>query len=382
MNATNMISILYVISDLNRGGAESHLLRILPELKSRGLNVAVLTLRERGVLASSFETCGIEVISPKWTYPCNSKFINLIWYGVRFLQLYTFFIWRRPKLIHFFLPQSYLIGGLAALLARVPIKVMSRRSMNYYQRKYPSIIRRYELWLHGKMVVISGNSQKVINQLQKEEAVSVDNLKLIYNGISIPCDTSKKIRKELEIPPQTLVITKVANLIPYKGHRDLIDACALLKCDVDWKLLLVGNNSSNIQNDLELYVQKLGLSNRIVFLGARDDVEAILHESNVGILTSHEEGFSNSILEGMSAELPMIVTDVGGNAEAVVDNETGIVVPAHEPKKLALAIDRLLTNSTLRKEMGKKGKIRQKLLFSLERCVDDYQELYESLWDK
>lgn len=377
-----MISVLYVISDLNRGGAESHLLRVLPALKARGLKVSVLTLRERGSLAPKFEECGIKVVSPVWPYPKRNKLVVTVWYVLRFFQLFSYFLMFRPKIVHFFLPQSYLIGGFAACLAGISIKVMSRRSLNYYQQKYPNLVRRFELWLHNRMSMILGNSQKVIDQLQFDEKVSPSKLKLIYNGIGCFSKKPIDIRKELEISKQSVVMTKVANLIPYKGHEDVINACAQLGSDVDWTLLLVGNDSANIQAHLSAKIDKLGLSKHIFFLGSRTDIEVILKGSDIGLLASHEEGFSNAILEGMAAKLPMIVTDVGGNAEAVVENETGFVVSDRNPNDFATAMRKLLKDEGLRKDMGAKGCERQKALFSLERCVDDYQELYESLWDK
>lgn len=95
---------------------------------------------------------------------------------------------------------------------------------------------------------------------------------------------------------------------------------------------------------MEGLASDLGIHKRVHFLGLRTDIADILSLADVSLLTSHQEGFSNAVLDGMAADLPMILTDVGGNAEAVLDGETGIVVPPHDPVSLAEAIDRMLSN--------------------------------------
>jgi glycosyltransferase involved in cell wall biosynthesis len=123
----------------------------------------------------------------------------------------------------------------------------------------------------------------------------------------------------------------------------------------------------------------LQIAANVSFLGLRSDVADILWVSDIGILSSHEEGFSNSILEGMAARLPMIVTDVGGNAEAVIDGECGFVVPPHDPGRLAGAIEILARDPALRTAFGIAGRRRIEQRFTLEKCVDAYDALYSGL---
>ena len=123
----------------------------------------------------------------------------------------------------------------------------------------------------------------------------------------------------------------------------------------------------------------LELDKRIFWLGSRRDIPNLLSQADVGVLPSHEEGFSNAILEGMAAGLPMVVTDVGGNSEAVIDGETGFVVPSKDPKALAVALERLITDSEMRKSMGKAGRQRVEERFSLDSCVDAYEALFQEV---
>jgi glycosyltransferase involved in cell wall biosynthesis len=146
----------------------------------------------------------------------------------------------------------------------------------------------------------------------------------------------------------------------------------------DWLLLLVGRDDG-IGGALKNTATELGLADRVSFMGARDDVADILRVSDVGVLCSREEGFSNAILEGMAAGLPMVVTDVGGNAEAVDDGVNGIVVPPRSPADLGRAIAKLLNDPQLRKRMGQAGYKSVRQHFSLDACIDRYEKLYDAL---
>ena len=146
----------------------------------------------------------------------------------------------------------------------------------------------------------------------------------------------------------------------------------------DWAVLCVGRDAGIFEGLRDL-TNDLGIGGHVHWLGERHDVPEILATADIGLLCSHEEGFSNAILECMATALPMIVTDVGGNTEAVIDGQTGFVVPTRDPRALAEAILRLATDGGARASMGAKGKARAKDYFSAARCVSDYVQLYEGL---
>jgi glycosyltransferase involved in cell wall biosynthesis len=114
-------------------------------------------------------------------------------------------------------------------------------------------------------------------------------------------------------------------------------------------------------------------------MGLRSDIASLMSASDVGVLCSHQEGFSNAILEAMAAGLPMIVTDVGGNAEAVLAGETGLVVPPSHPEALAEALVSLARDPLLRKAFGEAGRARLETRFRLDSCVARYHALYRGL---
>jgi len=372
------VDILYFIGNLDRGGAETHLLRIVPRLDRKKFHAKIFLLSAEGELADDFRKAGIELITP-WVKSGNpSIFFRLFRIGLVGLQVLLYLLINRPKIVHFFLPGSYLLAGPLSFLARIPVKIMSRRSLNYYQRNYPGFVLKLEHWLHSKMQGILGNSQKVVDQLILEEGAKPERTSLLYNGIEMPKATERDIRSELNLDKDSQVVAIVANLIPYKGHEDLLNAFGKANITSKWDLLIVGNNSANIQDDLQAQADRLNIAGNIHFLGKRDDVSDILSGADVGLLTSHEEGFSNAILEGMAAGLPMIVTDVGGNAEAVEDGKTGYVVPTKNPEELAKSIKKISEDANIRQQFGQAGRKRCEEQFSLESCVTRYEEYYQN----
>ena len=291
-------------------------------------------------------------------------------------------LFRKPNIIHFFLPTSYLLGAPISLALSGAQLVMSRRSLNNYQRR-SRILRVAERILHHKMQAITGNSERVVQQLVHEENSPIKRTGLIYNGIPRVVhnqDDLNSLRQELDTASFECTLAIVANLIPYKGHENLLLALAetRTKTKQNWQLLIVGNDGG-IETKLKRLSTELDLDNRVKFLGSRTDARAIFAISDIGLLTSNEEGFSNAILEGMAESLPFIATDVGGNAEAIAHNVTGLIVPPRDTRKLTDAILWMLNNPKERQSMGKKGRERVMLKFSIEKCVQKYDQLYTAL---
>jgi glycosyltransferase involved in cell wall biosynthesis len=378
------MKLLYVIGSTELGGAEQHLLGVATALCARGYKPEIFAMVPDGALTSTFEENGVPVRGPRLA-PWIQKIIKqprvLAWvklfYFATSLWLY---LWKvRPKVIHFFLPASYIVGGVVSLFGPPIKRIMSRRSLNYYQQNHV-LYARIEHCLHRKMDIVCGNSQAVIRDL-RNEGVNLDRLKLIYNGLNLSKFENIKDREitraELGIAPDQIVFIMVANLIPYKGHKDIINAFSLIKGEMTtpWVCLFVGRDDG-IQGDLEAEVGRYGLNLNILFLGSRTNVPELLCASDIGVLCSHEEGFSNAVLEGMAASLPMVVTNVGGNAEAVIDGVNGYVVEPRNPPALSSALLNMYL-SPCREIIGAAGKNRVQSVFSQENCIAEYCGLYK-----
>lgn len=382
LNAPPERRILIVAEALGYGGTESHLVTVLPRLAEAGLDISVFCLAERGPRAAELEQGGVRVLAASRLASRRQKrLLYPLQAGLDCSALYAFARQWRPHVAHFFLPGPYLFGAPVAMAAQIPIKVMSRRSLAHYQQNWVGA-RHIERLLHSRMTAIIGNCNAILRELTAE-GVAEAKLRLIYNGIepSGRAQDKGEARAALGLDADSLIGVVVANLIPYKGHRDLIEALALAapKLPPSWQVLCIGADN-DLRPELETLAAAKGLAGNLRFLGQRFDVDRLLEAADFGVLSSRaNEGFSNAILESMRAGLPMIVTDVGGNAEAVVDGETGIVVPPADPAALAAALLRVAEDPALRRKLGDAGRERVATQFTLDACVAKYRALYDEL---
>ena len=217
----------------------------------------------------------------------------------------------------------------------------------------------------------------------KRDHADPSKLILIYNGVDpFPFEstisTRAEMRRELEINFHERVIIVVANLIPYKGHADLLEAASMVLKQIPETIFLLVGEDRGIQKNLERQAIALRILDRVRLMGRRQDVPQILAASDLSVLPSHEEGFSNVILESMAAGLPVVATCVGGNPEAVVDGVTGWLVPPRNPKALAAKMIDLLNNPAKARIWGERGRRRVKEHFATERMVAKHLKLYQS----
>jgi glycosyltransferase involved in cell wall biosynthesis len=375
------IRILVVIGALDLGGAESHLAQVLPRLARDGFEIAVHTLTGRGALASALEKAGVRVIAPSGSEKGSKSggFAGRASRAARAgLSLARFMRSWKPDIVHFFLPEAYLVGAPIARVVSSAKRVVSRRSLNDYQVKRPALAR-LERALHASMQALLGNSAAVTAQLIAEGAPA-PRVHLIRNGIDLARFERPRaraaLRAELGTSPDTVAIACVANLIPYKGHADLIDALARLPRDPPWELWCAGRDDGIGR---ALADRAAGLGGRVKFLGARDDVPDLLAAADIGVLASHEEGFPNAVLEAMAARLPVVATRAGGIPEAIDDGKTGLLVPVRDPAALGAALVRLIGDAALRRRMGAEGRARVEAEFALDACAVAYARLYRSI---
>ncbi len=375
--------MLIVIGALDVGGAESHLAQVLPRLAKEGFEIVVHTLTGRGALAAALEAGGVRVVAPPGSLAGARRggFAGRALRAARAgLALYRFMRDWKPDIVNFFLPEAYLVGAPVALACSSAKLAMSRRSLNRYQLKRP-ILARLEGLLHGRMDALLGNSDAVVAQLIAERAPRA-RVHLVRNGVDLArfenATPRAATRAAIGSARDAVVVVCVANLIPYKGHADLIDALVAARDRPNWELWCVGRDDG-IGAALQARAAAAGIADRVRFLGARSDVPDLLAAADAFVLASHEEGSPNAVLEAMAARLPVVATNVGGIPEAVDDGKTGLLVEARDPASLATALSRLMGDSTLCEEMGRAGRARVERSFSLDACVRAYAALYRGL---
>jgi glycosyltransferase involved in cell wall biosynthesis len=172
------------------------------------------------------------------------------------------------------------------------------------------------------------------------------------------------------------IVLCVARLDAQKGHTYLLAAIRNVPNAI---FVLVGDGSERAS--LEAQAAHLCVRDRVIFLGHRDDVAELLATCDLLVLPSLYEGLPLSVLEAMAAGKPVVATSVGGTPEAVLDGETGFLVPSRDPTALVRAIQRLLTDACLRRKMGMAGRRRVQRNFSPTQMVAGVTQIYEKLLD-
>ena len=365
--------VLVVGPRLVVGGVEVHLSRVLPQLRQAGLDVSMFVLARGGSLEQRFVEAGVPVFGAE---PKGSRVMRNLT-AARLLRRELRRL--RPDILHCFLAEPYLVGSLASAGLGGMVRLMSRRSLSDYQLNHP-LLARIERRLHRRVDALIGNSTAVATQLV-EECGKPEKVGVIHNGIELPpvCTPAHRdaCRRELGIPAEAFVIATIANLISYKGHDDLLAALALVRDRLSepWRVMLMGRDDG-IGAALKSKAKSLGIAANILWLGERSDSQVLLAAADLGVLPSHEEGFSNSLIEKMAHALPVVATRIGGNSDAVVDGESGRLVPVRDPAALGMAIAELYEDPGLRARLGAAARLRVNRFFSLDACVRRYLNLY------
>jgi glycosyltransferase involved in cell wall biosynthesis len=373
--------ILFVIGSLGLGGAEKQMALLIKHLERLNFDCHLFALEPTGPLKNHLISAGVKIHNGGYFSEKSkaSKIYLLIRAQIRLFRVIRKI---RPEVIHAYLPLTNFMGSLAGRISNVPFIISSKRALgNHQERNW--VWRFLDMAAFRFSHCVTVNSNAVGEDTLKRDKGKASRIKLIYNGLdfsNFSNDSSLriKIRKELEIIPDINLIITVANLIPYKGHVELIKAAALVARRYSNTVFLLVGKDHGIRKNLEKLAQQLGLVDRIIFLGQRYDIPQLLAASDISVLPSHEEGFSNVVLESMAAGLPVVATRVGGNSEAIVDGMTGWLVPPQNPEQLAYKIIDLLNDSQKARRWGEQGEKRIKENFLVEKMVEGHLKLYNS----
>ena len=276
----------------------------------------------------------------------------------------------KVDVLHYNTPRPVLAGKLAAWICGVPILVASRR-VNFPLRSRFSRIK-YN-WLLDRVVTVSGSIERTLVQ----DGVRPERVSVIYEGVDLQSVDGHPSTSVLPVR-SGLVVGVVAHLSPEKGHETVLKAAARLRERFpDVTYVLVGGGER--RQMLEERARALNVADRVLFTGFRKDSDAMMREFDVFCLPSLSEGLSSAILAAMARPLPVVATRVGGIPELVVDGSTGLLVPAGRPDKLAEALAKVLSSSSLRRRMREAGRRRVAEYFTLDRKLDETERLYLEL---
>ncbi|WP_204141999.1 glycosyltransferase family 4 protein [Halomicronema sp. CCY15110] len=362
-----IVRILFVITRADTvGGAQVHVRDLAQALIRDRHQVLVVTgqagdytqtLIERGIPQTSIAHFG-RAINPL-------PDVQTLWTLRQIMRTF------QPDLVSTHSSKAGLLGRLASRFNRVPCLftahgwaftpgVPARR-----RQLYRAIERLAEPWA-AKIICVSEYDR----QLGLQCGMSAHRLITVHNGMP---QVANQYRAEPS-RSEPVVMTMVARFDQQKDHGTLIRALVGVP---GLQLNLIGDGPT--LPTMQALVADLGLTSQVKFLGFRADIAACLAESQIFVLISHWEGFPRTIIEAMRAGLPVVATQVGGVAEAVLDGVTGFCIPPEDETMLRQRLQQLMQAASLRQDMGAAGRQRYQTQFTFERMYTETYQVYESV---
>jgi glycosyltransferase involved in cell wall biosynthesis len=286
----------------------------------------------------------------------------------------------QPEIVHNHMYRAEVVGTLAALLlgekgCRRPAVISTIHSSRVRCSEDRQTLRQLTP-LMARLIVVS----KAIERKIREEGRTGAPVSLIYNGVDMqrynhqqPCCT---LHEDYAIPSEAQIVGVVARLEAEKGHRTLLEAWPLVLAAVpSARLLIIGEGSE--RDSLEAQAASLGIEERVVFTGRREDVPAVTAALDVAVLPSYREAQGLSVLEAMALSRPVIASRVGGIPEMIEDGVSGLLVEPHDCDALAAGIVRLLTDHPLADMIARRGHELVHDRFCIELMVHSISDLYD-----
>ena len=349
------------------GGAEEMVLNLVQHLPSR-FEPVVCCINQAGPIGEEIKKTGTPVtvlgLTPGLRHPWDVA-------GIRRYLRET-----QPTIVHTFLLTASLYGRLAAILEHVPIVIGTE--VNIYERKRRHhVLAERMLMSKTDRVIVSANSVRdfYVDQIHADP----EKIDVVYNAVDwraiTPTMPREQMRASLGLKPDARVAGVIARLTEQKGHRFLLQALTTGAL-ADVQLIVVGDG--DLRDALKAEAQDLGIASRVHFLGARRDLGDLLAAMDVFVMPSLWEGLPLSMILAMGAAMPVVVTEVAGIPEIVVDGESGWLVPAGNSLALATALADVFKDKARAAKIGRAARD-----FVLPRFgVDGYVKSIVSLYDE
>lgn len=373
--------IAHIIHRFGVGGLENGLVNLINSLPEDKYRHAIICLTESGEFENRIRQSGVPVYELHKREGNDFKVHWKLWRLLRRIK---------PAIVHT-RNLSALESNIVAALARVPVRLHGEHGRDIYDlhgnnAKYQWLRRLCSPFIHCFIAL----SKDLERWLRDDVGISQGKITQLYNGVDTVRFTPKNSKESNEraverFPPgfvskEELIIGTVGRLEAVKDPLTLVKAFSLLLKNSsahtpDVRLVLLGDGV--LRPDIENFLDEQGIKQTVWLAGSRNDVPEILSQLDIFVLPSLGEGISNTILEAMACGLPVIATDVGGNPELVVEDDTGQLVPSSDPEAMAAALEQLAGDNELREKYSHAGRKRAENVFSLETMVDNYQAVYD-----
>jgi glycosyltransferase involved in cell wall biosynthesis len=372
------INILFLIDFFHRtGGTEKHLVQLITGLPTDRFRCTVVAF-DMGVnpLLDELRARHVPVIH----LPVAREYVpNAALQAWRLSRLIRS---HRYDIVQTFHQKADTFGALIAWLSGARLLVSSKRDTGDLRKPLHIFLNRRLKVIFRSFIVVA---EAVRRAVVARDRLPESRVKTIYNGVDLThfrVPTAQQrlaARERFSFSAEDFVVGMVAGFRPEKSHDVFFAALAqALPAIPSLRVLTVGGGE--LLSQFQEQISRSELAQRVVFTGELADVLPCLWSMDVACLTpTSNEGFSNAVIEQMAVGLPLIVTDVGGNAEAVIDGVTGYVVPAADARAISAALIKMYQDRERHRAMGRASRQRVEERFSAARMCAEHARLYLSL---
>ncbi|HKP97269.1 MAG TPA: glycosyltransferase [Fibrobacteria bacterium] len=370
-NGSRPLKILQVSHDLRAGGLQRVVIDLAQGLRRLGHDAHICSLRGPGPLGAEIRGRGI----PLWTMPWPERGAD------RWMFLKVFHLLRKHRydVIHTHNTQAFLDGGMAALLARVPVRIHTDHARAFPDRLRYMVLERLMSRAYDKVVGVSAHTAE---NLRRHEGMDPRRLTVIRNGIDGAWYRAERarldagrLRREAGLDRFGRVFGLGVRLEEQKGIRYLLEAMpAILARHPDAGLAVAGTGA--LESDLRERSRALGVADNVRFLGAYPELTPFYPLIDCFVLPSLWEGLPLCLLEAMSLGLPIIATRVGGVGDLLEDGRTARLVPPMDPAALSRAVIACLDDARAAEAMGREARRAFDARYDSAGMVDRYLDLY------
>lgn len=370
INTSEKPRLLMIITKGDLGGAQTHLYDLCRHIKEQ-YDVHVI-IGEDGPLYEKLQQISIAV----HIIPSLNRYLSSQHDLQAFKEISSLIKQLKPDLVAAHSSKAGILGRISAARLGVPC-VFTAHGWAFTEGVSPFkrfVYRTAESWVARRTDRIICVSDYDRNLALNNQVASPEKLVIIHNGISM-AEKSNNVK-----PGKELRLIMVARFCEPKDHKLLLQAVAGINTERAFILQLVGEGP-NLVKSQEL-AQQLGIAHKVEFLGPRRDVPALLQQADIFILSSRWEGFPITILEAMQTGLPVLCSDVGGCKEAVLEGNTGFLVPRGDLLTMQKRLLELIENEPLRLQMGAAGYNRFVDHFTVDKMVEKTRAVYRDVLQK
>ncbi|MCL4813439.1 MAG: glycosyltransferase family 4 protein [Vicinamibacteraceae bacterium] len=371
---TSPLRVVHVSKVKGIAGSEGHLLRLLPGLAARGLDVRMIELVEPGAgdggFAAALGSQGVPVeqlvirrhVDPRVPVALARRFREL-----------------HPDIVHTHLVHADLYGLRAARRASVPCAISSRHNTDLFRRRLACRILTRRTAAHADVVVAI--SHAVARFVTDVEGIDRRRVTTVHYGLDPQPDdrdARRAWRERFGIAPGAPLVGMVGRLVPQKGVDVLLEAFPMVAAAVPGARLVVAGDGAQ-RGALEAQTSRLGLNGAVAFTGWIERAQPFMSACDVVAVPSRYEGFGLVALEAMAARRPIVATSVDALPEIVEQGSTGLLVPPADASALAAALATTLSAPDRGAAMGEAGYARLLAHFTVDRMVEATMGVYRTV---